>query len=72
MTITSIYSRLTLPFIILSIIKEKEIKPINIISINGPAFSLNIYRQSNTIFITILYKIDKILEGRKEDDKKLL
>jgi len=44
MTITFIYSRLILPFIILSIIKEKEVKPVNIISINGLTFSLNIYR----------------------------
>ena len=72
MTITFIYSRLTLPFIILSIIKEKEVKPVNITSINGLAFSLNIYRQSNIIFIISLYKIDRILKGRREDDKELL
>ena len=71
MTITFIYSRLILLFIILSIIKEKEIKPINIININGLIFSLNIYRQDNTIFIISLYKIDKILKGRKKDDKEL-
>ena len=71
MTITFIYSRLTLPFIILSIVKEKEVRPVNIIGINGPAFSLNIYRQSNTIFIISLYKIDRILKGRKEDNEKL-
>jgi len=72
MTITSIYSWLTLLFIILNIVKEKEVRPINIISINGLTFSLNIYRQSNTIFTMNLYKIDRILEGRKEDDKELL
>ena len=72
MTTTFIYSRLTLLFIILSIVKEKEVRPVNIININGLVFSLNIYRQSNIIFITSLYKIDRILEGRKEDDKKLL
>ena len=72
MTITSIYSRPTLLFIILSIIKEKEVKPVDIISINGLIFSLNIYRQSNIIFITSLYKIDRILEGRKKDDEELL
>ena len=44
MTITFIYSRLTLPFIIPGIVKEKEVKPVDIIGINGPAFSLNIYR----------------------------
>jgi len=72
MTITSIYSRLTLLFIILNIIKEKKIRPINITDINGLAFSLNIHRQSNIIFIISLYKIDKILKGRKKDDKELL
>jgi hypothetical protein len=72
MIITSIYSRLTPPSIILSIIKEKEIKSINIININRPAFSLNIHRQSNIIFTTSLYKIDRILEGRREDNKELL
>ena len=72
MTITSIYSRLTLLFIILSIVKEKEVRPVNIININGLVFSLNIYRQSNIIFITSLYKIDRILEGRKKDDEELL
>jgi hypothetical protein len=72
MTITSIYSRLTLLFIILNIIKEKKIRPINITDINGLAFSLNIHRQSNIIFTISLYKIDKILKGRKKDDKELL
>ena len=72
MTITFIYSRLILPFIILSIVKEKEVKPVNITSINGLAFSLNIYRQSNIIFIISLYKIDRIFKGYKEDDKELL
>ena len=72
MTTTFIYSRLTLLFIILSIVKEKEVRPVNIININGLVFSLNIYRQSNTIFTMNLYKIDRILEGRKEDDKELL
>ena len=71
MTTTFIYSRLTLLFIILSIVKEKEVRPVDIISINGLAFSLNIYRQGNTIFITSLYKIDRILEDRKEDDEEL-
>ena len=72
MTITSIYSRPTLPFIMPGIVKEKEVKPVNITSINGLAFSLNIYRQSNIIFITSLYEIDRILEGRKKDDEELL
>jgi hypothetical protein len=72
MTITFIYSRLTLPFIILGIVKEKEIRPVNIAGINGLVFSLNIHRQGNTIFITSLYKIDRILEGRREDDEELL
>jgi hypothetical protein len=72
MTITSIYSRLTLPSIVLSIVKEKEVRPVNIADISGPAFSLNMHRQSNTIFITSLYEIDRILEGRREDDEELL
>jgi hypothetical protein len=55
----------------LGIVKEKEVRPVNITGISGPAFSLNIYRQSNTIFITSLYEIDRILEGRKEDDEEL-
>jgi hypothetical protein len=72
MTITSIYSRPTLPFIMPGIVKEKEVKPVNITGISGLTFSLNIYRQSNTIFTTSLYKIDRILEGCKEDDEELL
>jgi len=72
MTITSIYSRLILPFIILNIVKEKEVRPVDIIDINGLIFSLNIYRQSNIIFIISLYEIDRIFEGRKEDDEELL
>ena len=71
MTITFIYSRLTLPFIVLGIIKEKEVRPVDITGISGPAFSLNIHRQSNTIFTTSLYEIDRILEGRREDDEEL-
>jgi hypothetical protein len=72
MTITSIYFRPTLSSIILSIVKEKEVRPVIIIDISGLAFSLNIYRQSNTIFTTSLYEIDRILEGRREDDEELL
>jgi hypothetical protein len=72
MTITSIYSRPALPSIVLSTVKEKEVRPINITGISGPAFSLNIYRQGNTIFTMSLYEIDRILEGRREDDEELL
>ena len=72
MIIIFIYFWFTHSFIILNIIKEKEIKLIDIISINKLVFFLNIYYQSNIIFIISLYKIDRILEGRKEDDKKLL
>jgi hypothetical protein len=44
MTITFIYSRPALLFIVLNIVKEKEVKPVDITDINGLAFSLNIYR----------------------------
>ena len=52
-------------------VKEKEVRPVDIAGINGPAFSLNIYRQGNTIFTTSLYEIDRILESRREDDEEL-
>ena len=29
------------------------------------------HRQGNTIFTTSLYEIDRILEGRREDDEEL-
>ena len=51
----------------LSTIKEKAAKVINIASISRPVFLLNIRRQGNTIFIISLYKINKILESYKED-----
>jgi len=70
-TITSIYSRPTLPSIVPGTVKEKEVRPVDIAGINGPAFSLNIHRQGNTIFTTSLYKIDRILESRREDDEEL-
>ena len=53
------------------IIKEKAAKVINIAGISGPAFSLNIRRQGNTIFIISLYEINKILESRKEDEEDI-
>ena len=53
------------------IIKEKAAKVINIAGISGPAFSLNIRRQGNTIFIISLYKINKILESYKKDEEDI-
>jgi len=43
-TIIFIYSRPIYSFIILNIIKERVIKPFNIININKLIFFLNIYR----------------------------
>jgi hypothetical protein len=53
------------------IVKEKAAKVVNIASINGPMFSLNIRRKGNTIFITSLYKINRILESYKEDKEDI-
>jgi hypothetical protein len=53
------------------IVKEKAAKVVNIASISGPIFSLNIRRKGNTIFITSLYKINRILESYKEDKEDI-
>jgi hypothetical protein len=53
------------------IVKEKAAKVINITSISGLAFLLNIRCKGNTIFITSLYKINKVLESRKEDEEDI-
>jgi hypothetical protein len=53
------------------IVKEKAAKVVNIAGISGPAFLLNMRRKGNTIFITSLYKIDRILESRKEDEEDI-
>jgi hypothetical protein len=53
------------------IIKEKTAKIINIAGISGLIFSLNIRRKGNTIFIISLYKINRILESYKEDEKDI-
>ena len=55
----------------LGIIKEKAAKVVNIAGISGPVFSLNMRRKGNTIFTTSLYKIDKILKSRKEDEEDI-
>jgi hypothetical protein len=55
------------PLIILGIVKERVAKSFNIININRLIFSLNIYRQGNTIFIISLYKINKLLKSHKKD-----
>jgi hypothetical protein len=58
-------------FIILGTIKEKAAKVVDIASISGPIFLLNMRRKGNTIFITSLYEIDKILESYKEDKEDI-
>jgi hypothetical protein len=55
---------------VLGIVKEKTIKLVNIASISGLIFSLNIYYKDNTIFITSLYEINRILESYKEKKKE--
>jgi hypothetical protein len=70
-TIILIHPWLRFPFIILGIVKEKAAKVVNIASINKPVFLLNIRRKGNTIFITSLYKINRILESYKEDKKDI-
>jgi hypothetical protein len=59
------------PFIMPGIVKEKAAKVVDIAGISGPAFLLNMRRKGNTIFITSLYKIDRILESRKEDEEDI-
>jgi penicillin-binding protein-related factor A (putative recombinase) len=46
-------------------------KVVNITSINGLVFLLNMRRKGNTIFIISLYKINRILESRKEDKEDI-
>jgi hypothetical protein len=70
-TIILIYPRPRFSFIILGIVKEKAAKVVNIAGISGPAFLLNIRRKSNTIFTISLYKINRILESRKEDKEDI-
>jgi hypothetical protein len=55
----------------LGIVKEKATKVVNIADISGPVFLLNIRYKSNTIFTISLYKINRILESRKEDKKDI-
>jgi len=71
MIIIFIYFQFIRSFIILNIIKEKTIKPINIININKLIFSLNIYYKDIIIFIISLYEINKILKNYKEKEKEL-
>jgi hypothetical protein len=58
-------------FIILGTIKEKAAKVVDIASISGPIFLLNMRRKGNTIFITSLYKINRILKSHKEDKEDI-
>jgi hypothetical protein len=55
----------------LGIIKEKAAKVVNIASISRLAFLLNMRRKGNTIFITSLYKINRILKSYKEDKEDI-
>jgi hypothetical protein len=55
---------------VLGIVKEKTTKPVDIASISGLAFSLNIYYKGNTIFTISLYEINRILESYKEKEKE--
>ena len=71
MTIILIYPWPRFPFIVLGIIKEKADKVVNIASINRLMFSLNIYCKGNIIFITSLYKINRILKSYKEDKEDI-
>ena len=52
-------------------VTQPKIKPVDIAGISGPAFSLNIRRQGNTIFSTSLYEIDRLLEDRKAKAREL-
>jgi hypothetical protein len=52
------------------IVKEKTTKLVDIAGISGLIFSLNIYCKGNTIFIISLYKINRILESRKEKEEE--
>jgi hypothetical protein len=70
-TIILIYPWPRFPFIILGIVKKKAAIVINITSISGPAFLLNIHRKGNTIFTISLYKINKILKSYKEDKEDI-
>jgi hypothetical protein len=70
-TIILIYPRPSFPSIILGIVKEKAAKVVDIASISGPMFSLNIRRKGNTIFTTSLYEINRILESYKEDEEDI-
>jgi hypothetical protein len=57
--------------IILGIVKEKAAKVVDIASISGPMFLLNMRRKGNTIFTISLYKINRILESYKEDEEDI-
>jgi hypothetical protein len=50
---------------------EKAAKVVNIAGINRSAFLLNIRYKGNTIFIISLYKINRILKSRKEDEEDI-
>ena len=71
MTIILIYPRPRFPSIILGIVKEKVAKVVNIASISGLVFSLNIRRKGNIIFTISLYKINRILKSYKEDEEDI-
>jgi hypothetical protein len=70
-TIILIHPWLRFSFIILGIVKEKAAKVVDIASISGPMFLLNMRRKGNTIFTISLYKINRILESYKEDEEDI-
>jgi hypothetical protein len=71
MTITLIYPWPRFSSIVPGIVKEKAAKVVNIAGISRPAFLLNMRHKGNTIFTTSLYKINRILESRKEDKEDI-
>jgi hypothetical protein len=70
-TIILIHPWLRFSSIILGIVKEKAAKVVDIASISGPMFLLNMRRKGNTIFTISLYKINRILESYKEDEEDI-
>jgi hypothetical protein len=70
-TIILIHPWPSFPFIILGIVKEKAAKVVNIASISGLAFLLNMRYKGNTIFTISLYKINRILKSYKEDKEDI-
>jgi hypothetical protein len=49
-----------------------ETTPLNIYEISAPAFALNLRQKDNTLFIIIIYKIDKYIKEQNNLDLKKL